>query len=82
MIEKNNHSSSARILEEGVKLSDSLIWHLQNVSYAEAGPEAWTKGVPFYITSNPYIARAYAQVFLGFLRDCLSMKSDSFSDLS
>ncbi len=35
------------------------------------GTQAWAQGiVPHYITSNGWIANAYAQVVLGWLRDC------------
>lgn len=61
------------LLEEGVRLSKSMLWGLQTAAYCEFGPEAWgTKSVPFYITSNPYIARQYAYVVLGYLRDCFA----------
>jgi hypothetical protein len=34
------------------------------------GPSGWRQGtVPHYITSNPFIASAYARMVLGFLRD-------------
>jgi hypothetical protein len=58
------------VVEEKKRLSQSLIWKLQRAFYASAGPLAWKpSGVPFYITSNPHIARCYARVFAGALRD-------------
>jgi tetratricopeptide (TPR) repeat protein len=61
------------ILEKSMRLSQSMLWKLQMAAYCTFGPEAWsTKGVPFYVTSNPFIARQYAQVVLGFIRDCLA----------
>jgi hypothetical protein len=58
------------VIEDGRLLSESLIWKLQRAFYAAQGPEAWKpRGVPFYVTSNPHIARCYARVFLGALRD-------------
>lgn len=58
------------VIEDGRRLSESLIWTLQRAFYAAQGPAAWKpKGVPFYVTSNPHIARCYARVFLGALRD-------------
>lgn len=57
-------------LEKAKPMRDSLLWKLQDSAYSQFGPEAWSaKGVPFYVTSNPWIASAYAQVVLGFLRD-------------
>ncbi|MEX1012347.1 MAG: hypothetical protein WD595_02870 [Waddliaceae bacterium] len=60
-------------IEEKKRMGDSLLWELQNITYEQFGPQAWAgKGVPFYLTSNPYIAHRYANVILGYLRDCLA----------
>lgn len=59
------------IFEQDQRLSRSMLWELQREFFARQGVEAWRQGtVPHYITSNPFIASAYAQVVLGFLRDC------------
>lgn len=59
-------------IEKPTRLSLSKLWELQNAAYTQFGPKAWSsKGVPSYVTSNPYIARAYAHVVLGYFRDCL-----------
>ena len=61
------------VIEEGRRLSESLIWRLQRGFYARAGLAAWKpKAVPFYITSNAFTARAYAQTVAGFLRDLVA----------
>jgi tetratricopeptide (TPR) repeat protein len=58
------------VIEEGRRLSESLIWTLQRTFYARAGLAAWKpKAVPFYITSNAFTARAYARTVAGFLCD-------------
>ncbi|MGE5125581.1 MAG: tetratricopeptide repeat protein [Betaproteobacteria bacterium] len=60
-------------VESGRRLSDSLLWRLQRESYLRRGEQAWlVDQVPFYITSNTYIAGAYARVLVGFLRDQLA----------
>lgn len=57
-------------LEEGKRLSESVLWTLQRNFYDQRGLGAWESGtVPSYVTSNPYIASAYAEVLLAFLRD-------------
>jgi len=57
-------------LEQGVRLSQSMIWTLQRSFYERHGVEAWrSEGIPFHITSNTFIAQAYARVVLGWLRD-------------
>jgi tetratricopeptide (TPR) repeat protein len=50
-----------------------MLWGLQRAFYAAQGPDAWKPNrVPFYVTSNPYIAKAYARTVVGFLRDAAS----------
>lgn len=60
------------ILNQGKSLSQSLLWDFQYSIYNYYGPEAWSRaGVPSYMTSNPYTARQYAAIMLGFIRDCI-----------
>jgi tetratricopeptide (TPR) repeat protein len=69
--------SATFVLEEKKRLSNSLIWRLQRDFYGQKGEEAWLTGrTPFYVTSNAFIASAYARVIAGFLRDCAGAKSD------
>jgi hypothetical protein len=59
------------VVEAGVPLSASVLWRLQRSFYEQRGIAAWSAGsVPSYVTCNPFIARAYARVILGFVRDC------------
>jgi hypothetical protein len=61
------------VIEEGRRLSESLIWELQRAFYAREGLRAWKpRAVPFYITSNAFTARAYARTVGGFLRDLVA----------
>jgi hypothetical protein len=65
------------VLEEKKRLSDSLIWRLQRDFYSQKGEEAWLTGrTPYYVTSNAFIANAYARVIAGFLRDCAGATSN------
>src|SRR5579862_7065863 len=58
------------LLERGQRLSESMLWLLQRGMYNDRGIRAWFHGnVPQTITTSPYIARAYAHVVLGYLRD-------------
>ena len=71
------------VIEPATRLARSALWNLQTRAYTEFGPQAWTtKGVPSYVTSNPYIARSYAQVVLGYLRDCLKLEGSTPIDLT
>ncbi len=59
-------------IEEGKRLSESMLWPLTRRYYEHKGPAAWSSGeIPFYVTSNPFVANCYAQIVLAFLRDAL-----------
>lgn len=57
-------------IEANQRFSQSILWQLQRTFFSLQGEKAWSQGVvPHYITSNPYIAQAYARVMFGWLRD-------------
>ncbi|MEM1000309.1 MAG: tetratricopeptide repeat protein [Bacteroidota bacterium] len=57
-------------LDDFTPFSQSLLWNLQRRFYEQQGAAAWSRGkVPHYVTSNSFIAQAYAQIALGYLRD-------------
>jgi len=59
------------VLERGRRFSESSLWDLQRAYFEREGARAWSTGtVPHYITCNPYLAAAYAEVVLAFLADC------------
>ncbi|MBO9600374.1 MAG: tetratricopeptide repeat protein, partial [Cohnella sp.] len=52
------------------RFSEAPIWGVQRQYYEEEGTRAWINDqVPQYITSNPMIASAYAELIFGFLQD-------------
>ncbi|HTG67635.1 MAG TPA: SAM-dependent methyltransferase [Candidatus Udaeobacter sp.] len=52
------------------RFSEAPIWELQREYFEEQGIKAWQSGeVPQYITNNPVIAGAYAEMIFGFLQD-------------
>lgn len=56
--------------QQRFRFSEAPIWDLQRTYYEEQGLKAWNNDqVPQYITSNPMIATAYAEIIFGFLRD-------------
>jgi len=58
------------LLEERQAFSKSLLWEIQRHYFAARGAEAWRSGeVPHYVTSNPVIADAYAEIVFAFRRD-------------
>lgn len=55
---------------KSVRFSASAVWEAQRNYFIQKGIEAWSKKtVPNYITSNPFIAHAYAKVVAGFISD-------------
>lgn len=58
------------LLEEQQVFSESLLWDLQRQYFSDRGIEAWRQGeVPHYVTSNPTIARCYAEIVFAFWHD-------------
>jgi len=58
------------VVEDGVRLSQSRLWRLQHAFFSASDPRAWSKsGVPSYVTTNAFIARAMARVVNAFLED-------------
>jgi tetratricopeptide (TPR) repeat protein len=72
---KEGKPTSRLALENHQPLSRSILWELQRRFFAAEGIDAWRRGVvPCYITSNPFVARAYSRVVRGFVRDCLARR--------
>ncbi len=57
------------IIEKHKKFSQSALWRLQREYFDKEGINAWVNQVPFYITSNPFIAMCYAKIVLPFMLD-------------
>ena len=57
------------IVEKNIRFSESSIWRSQKKYYNAKGISAWDEDVPFYITSNPFIANQYALVLIRFMQD-------------
>ena len=63
------------VFEREQRLSESMLWQAQRAYYDEQGVEAWTGAVPFYITSNPYIASCYARLVIRFIQSWVQKKA-------
>ncbi|MBC3919071.1 tetratricopeptide repeat protein [Undibacterium sp. CY18W] len=64
--------ASGFVVEQNQRLSASLLWGLQRRFFSEQSIDAWRNSiVPHYITSNTFIARAYARLVFAYLRDLL-----------
>ena len=60
----------AHVLEEKKKLSESILWDLQDNFYSQTGVNAWSNAiVPNFVTSNAFIASSYAKLILSFIHD-------------
>ncbi|OJJ19855.1 hypothetical protein BKI52_15350 [marine bacterium AO1-C] len=58
------------IQSQFVPFAQSPLWQLQRQYFKNNGIKAWSTGeVPHYVTNNPYTAKVYANIILGFLRD-------------
>jgi tetratricopeptide (TPR) repeat protein len=58
------------LVEDKIKLSESVIWDLNKNYYKQQGTKAWSEGeVPHYITSNSTVGKTYAELIFGFLCD-------------
>ena len=57
------------IIESSQRLSSSKLWQWQADYFAQNGVAAWHNAVPFYVSSNPFIARCYAQVIACYLKE-------------
>lgn len=66
-VEQDN--SEIVCIEEQARLYDSCIWTVLEEYYKKASISAWNQ-IPFYPTSNPFIAEVYADIILAFLTDC------------
>src|SRR3984885_14358589 len=56
------------IIEQHKRFSHSALWRFQREYFDKEGINAWVNQVPFYITSNPFIAKSYAQLVIAFIR--------------
>mgnify|MGYP001123375562 CR=1 FL=1 len=64
-------SSNTISIEKNTPFSQSILWQLQAEYFEKQGIIAWNGQVPFFITSNPYIADRYAHVIIRFIQDCI-----------
>lgn len=69
--DESKESGTKRLKMEGkqtYRFSEAPIWELQLAYYEQQGTRAWSQ-VPQYITNNPKMATAYAEMIFGFLQD-------------
>jgi len=64
-------------IEQHKRFSQSALWRMQREYFDKEGINAWVNQVPFYITSNPFIANCYALIVLAFMKDWTKKYPDS-----
>lgn len=77
IMKTNEFMDRKRVLDDMIenggqrfRFSEAPVWEWQRAYYEQQGLQAWTDNqVPQYITSNPMIATAYAEMIFGFLQD-------------
>lgn len=52
-----------------VRLSHTQLWSFQKGFYEQEGTDAWARKIPFFPTSNVFIAHAYANILIRFMQD-------------
>ncbi|CAM9421187.1 unnamed protein product [Discosporangium mesarthrocarpum] len=58
------------VIDEKKRLSETVLWQLQRDFYKKSEVKCWQECVvPNFVTSNCFIAQAYARIITGFLRD-------------
>lgn len=58
------------VLEDYTQCSKSHLWKLMMSFYDRKGVDSWSQGiVPHFITCNTFIAKSYAKILHGFIRD-------------
>ena len=68
----------SKMLAGDQRLSKSILWQIQRHFFMQKAVAAWQEEiVPHYISNNPFMARAYSQIVMGYLRDIASGKLDT-----
>ena len=61
--------TSTVIIEKDKRFSHSCLWELQREYFHTEGIDAWVNQVPFYVTSNPFLANCYAHIIMRLATD-------------
>jgi len=68
-VKQETASDRKVVIEQAKRFSESMLWKAQREYFDKEGINAWVNQVPFYITSNPFIANVYMQVVFGLICD-------------
>lgn len=65
---------TTKVIEKQKRFKDSILWRWQEDYFKNAGVDAWSGTVPYYITSNPFIATSYANIVMRYIQDLVRQK--------
>ncbi len=71
--------SSSVVIEKDKKFSESCLWALQREYFHNEGIDAWVNQVPFYVTSNPFLANCYAHIIVRLAQDWIKKHPDAIN---
>jgi tetratricopeptide (TPR) repeat protein len=63
-----------------VPFSECELWQSQRNFYIGEGIQAWNKKIPFYATSNPFIANTYARLIIRYIQDLLRLNQHELGE--
>ena len=72
--------TSEVVIQQDKRFSDSIYWELQRQYFDEEGIDAWVNQVPFYVTSNPFLANCYAEITIRLAQDWIKRYPDSVKE--
>ncbi|MFT3741143.1 MAG: SAM-dependent methyltransferase [Gammaproteobacteria bacterium] len=64
-------------IDKSKRFSQSIIWDMQRGYFSKEGVDAWVKEVPFYATSNPFLAGCYANMAIRFIQEWVRKHPES-----
>jgi tetratricopeptide (TPR) repeat protein len=51
------------------RMSECILWEIQENYYKNAGIDAWRENVPCFVTSSAYMAETYSEMVMAFIQD-------------
>ncbi len=69
--------SNLVVIEKNKKFSESYLWEMQRRYFDQEGVDAWVNDVPFYATSNPFLAGCYASMSMRMMQDWVKKHPES-----
>lgn len=69
--------SNRVIIERNKRFAESHLFEMQRSYFKQKGVHAWVEEVPFYATSNPFLANCYAQMTMRLIQDWVRKHPES-----